>query len=318
MVKFIVRSILQLVPTLFIVSIITFSVLHFAPGDPLEVMIMSRPESALEDLERLRSIYGLDQPAYIQYLKWLGRLLQGDLGYSRKFGIPVADLLGQRILNTLKLTVTAYGLSVFLGIPIGIYSALRQYKWDEYLITIGAFIGLSMPVFWSGLLMILLFAVRLHWLPPGGISSTGLDTTFFENLKYLIMPALVLGLLDTAVWVRYTRSSMLEEIRQDYVRTARSKGLKEGTVIVRHALRNALIPVITLLGMRLPALFSGAVVTETIFSWPGMGRLNYEAIINEDFAVAMATVLAFTLMVIVGNLVADFLYTLVDPRVRYD
>ncbi len=318
MAKFLLRSVLQLCPTIIVVSMITFAVLHFAPGDPLASMILSNPEATLEDVERLRAAYGLDQPVYVQYVKWFARVLQGDLGYSRTFGLPVAKLMGQRIINTLKLTITAYTLSIVLGIPIGIYSALRQYKWSDYVITTAAFIGISMPAFWSGILMILLFAVKLRWLPPGGISDTGLQTSFLGGLKYLIMPALVLGWIDTTVWVRYTRSAMLEELRQDYMRTARAKGLKETVVILRHALRNALVPVVTLLGIRLPFLFSGAVVTETIFSWPGAGRLMYEAILNNDFAVAMATVLVFTALVIMGNLASDLCYGIVDPRVRRD
>ncbi len=270
-----------------------FALLTMAPGDPVDLLISSDPRVRPEDVTRLRHFYGLDQPIHIRYLKWLGRTVQGDLGFSRAYKEPVTGLMRDRIGNSLWLTVAAFTLAVTVAVPVGIYSALHQYSPLDYLGTTFTFFGVSIPVFWFGIMAIYLFAVWHPWtavpglswlvLPPGGISTPGVSGGLpfvLDRLRYMILPATMLALLSMASYTRYTRSSILEVIRQDYVRTARAKGLAEGVVIYKHALRNALIPLVTIMALSISGLFAGAPITETVFSWPGIGRLLVDSVIG--------------------------------------
>ncbi len=316
--RYIVRRLIQVVPLLLGVSVIIYFLLSMVPGDPVDLMIASNPNVRMEDVARLKHLYGLDQPVHIRYVKWLGRTVSGDLGWSRAYKRPAAEMVMQRLPNTILLMSAALLVSLLIAIPVGIYSAKRQYSFLDYLFTVLAFLGQSMPSFWFGIMLILLFSVTLHWLPPGGMMDIGVANTIFTRLKYLILPTAVLSLINVGSWARYMRSTMLEVINQDYIRTAWAKGLTDRAVTYRHAFRNALIPVITLLAIEIPYLFGGATITETVFSWPGIGKLTYDSIMLNDYAVAMACIMFFSILVVFSNLVADIAYALVDPRVRYD
>lgn len=301
-------------------SILMFTLLVYTPGDPVELLAASDPEIRPEDIKMLRKYYGLDDPPYIRYFKWMRTIVKGDFGYSRTYSVPVIDLMGQRLVNTLWLVGTSFLIAFAAGIAIGIYSALRQYSVADYGVTIFSFIGLAMPNFWQGIVMILIFAVWLPLFPAGGMITPGVGAgwpMFLDRLWHLVLPASVLATSGMATWTRFMRSSMLEVIRQDYVRTARAKGLAEGKVINKHALRNALLPIITLIALSIPGVLNGAVLTETVFSWPGMGLLLFQAILGHDFNVAMAVLLFLALITVLFNLLADVAYAIVDPRIRY-
>ncbi|MBI3975969.1 MAG: ABC transporter permease, partial [Armatimonadetes bacterium] len=289
--RFVLRRALQTVVVLGGLSILMFTMLAYAPGDPVEVQAASDPDLRAEDIQMLRRYYGLDDPVHIRYVKWLRTVVRGDFGYSRTYHVPVSVLMRQRLGNTLWLVGTSFLVAFAVGIAIGIYSALRQYSVADYGFTVFSFIGLAMPNFWQGIVMILIFAVWIPLFPAGGMVTPGVAAgwpAFWDRLWHLALPASVLATSGMAAWTRYMRSSMLEVIRQDYVRTARAKGLAERTVINKHALRNALLPIITLIALSIPGVLNGAVLTETVFSWPGMGLLLFQAILGHDFNVAMA------------------------------
>ncbi len=318
--RFLVRRILQAAVVLAGLSVVLFTLLVYTPGDPVEQILASEPDVRPEDVAALRKYYGLDDPVYVRYFKWLRTLAGGDLGYSRTYRVPVIQIMGQRLGNTLVLVGTSFLVAFVVGIAVGIYSALRQYSAADYGFTIFSFIGLAMPNFWQGIVMILLFAVWIPIFPAGGMITPGVARGWpmiTDRLWHLVLPASVLATSGMAAWTRYMRSSMLEVIRQDYVRTARAKGLAEGRVINHHALRNALLPIITLIALSIPALLNGAVLTETVFSWPGMGLLLFQAILGHDFNVAMAVLLFLAVATVLFNLLADVAYALVDPRIRY-
>jgi len=310
--------ILQIFPVLLVITIIVFGLMQLAPGDPFDQLILANPNITSEEIQHMKAVYGLDKPIYIQYLRWVGQVVQGNLGYSRLYRRSVVSLLPDRLANTLVLTSLSLLVSVLIAIPIGVYSGLKQYSWADYALSIFAFVGISLPVFCSGLLLILVFSVTLEWLPPGGHYSLEPGASLLEKARYLILPVIVLSLFSTASWMRYMRSSILEIIHQGYIVTARAKGLKQRVVVLRHALRNALIPVVTLMTLSVPHLISGAVITENIFSWPGMGRLIFDSLMNNDYSLAMAIFLIFATGVALFNLVADLLYAVIDPRITYD
>lgn len=329
--RYILRRLLQMIPMALGISVLMFALLTLAPGDPVDLLITSDPRVKPQDIVRLKRIYGLDQPIHIRYVKWLGRTVRGDLGFSRTYKEPVTHLMRDRIGNSLWLTVTAFVLSVVISVPVGIYSALHQYSFLDYFATTFTFFGVSIPIFWFGIMMIYLFAVWHPWsvlpwmswlmLPPGGISTPGVPDGlpfYLDRLRYLILPSIVLALLSMAAYTRYTRSSMLEVIRQDFVRTARSKGLSEGVVINKHALRNALIPLVTIMALSISGLFAGAPITETVFAWPGVGRLLVDSVIGGDYVAAQAVLMFLAVLVLLFNLVADIGYAVLDPRIRYD
>ncbi len=331
MTSYLTRRLLQMVPLVIGISIIIFLILAAAPGDPVDLLLFGNPNITAEDVVRLKHLYGLDQPLHIRYVKWVWAALQGDLGYSRTYKVPVLSLIWDRVGNSLWLQIPAFLIALAVAVPVGITSALRQYSPVDYTATFFTFFGLSIPAFWFGIMMIYVFAVvhpwtalpALAWLkfPAGGFSSPGVAAglpTYLDRVHYVVLPALVLSLLFMASYTRYTRSSMLEVIRQDYIRTARAKGISELGVIQRHALRNALIPLVTIVALSIPALFSGAPLTETVFGWPGIGRLLVDAVLAGDFAVAQGVILFLAGLVIVFNLLADISYAVLDPRIRYD
>lgn len=321
--RYVVRRLIQMIPLLIFISILSFSISVLAPGDP--VLMFVPPEKKTispEAMQALRHKYGLDQPIYLRYFTWLGNTLRGDWGYSFRSHDLVTKEVFSRLPNTIILGITSLIFTLLIAIPLGVISAIKRYSIFDYTVTIGAFLGLSLPTFWFALILIELFANRLGWLPSMGMQSLGVQMNSTQKVvdlaKHLILPVLTLSITDLAYWSRYQRATLLENLSQDFVRTARGKGLKESTVIWRHAFRNALIPMITLLGMSLPDIVGGAVITETIFGWPGMGRLGIESIASRDFPVVMAVTMILALMVIVGNLLADISYSFVDPRIRLD
>jgi len=312
---FIARRVGQSALLLILVTVIAFALMHLAPGGPLAVYALN-PGLRAEDLARIERNFGLDRPIYVQYVRWAEGMLTGDWGRSYRDSRPVRDVILDRIPATLELTATALAIAVTLGIAVGVLGALRQYSVPDYLATVGAMIALSIPTFWFGLMVIYLFAERLGWIPSGGRATLGGDFSLGDRLHHLVAPAAVLGLVLVATWSRYTRASMLEVIGQDYVRTARSKGLAERRVIVRHAFRNAVVPLVTLAGIQLPLLFGGALVTESVFTWPGMGRLFVDSLGYRDYPVLMGVLFVTATLVILCNLLADIASAVVDPRIH--
>lgn len=318
---YIVRRVAGAIPLLLLISAIVFSLIALAPGDPLLTMRMENPRAVSpEAIARLRAYYHLDDPLPVRYLYWLKSVLQGDWGYSSTYKVPVKDLVVSRMPNTLLLTVSAWFLGLLVALPIGIISAARKYSIFDYAVTFAAFLALSMPPVWFGFLTIMLFAVQLKWLPIGGVAELTHGTAgalLVDRIRHLILPMTVLGLVQVAYWVRYVRTSLLEVLGMDYIRTAKAKGLGERGVLLKHAMRNALIPVLTIAALDIPYFFGGAVVVETIFSWPGMGRLMYQAVIGSDYNLALCCLMLLAVLTIASNLVADVLYAVVDPRVSY-
>jgi peptide/nickel transport system permease protein len=309
----------QMIPLLFIISIVSFLLMTMAPGDP--TAMFQSPESAKsgkQDLTAIREKLGVDKPIYVQYEKWMKLVLQGDLGYSFQDGRPVLQKIVERIPATLILMGTAILISFLIAIPIGIYSAVRQYSPLDNTFTFLSFLGISIPSFFFGLMVMLVFSLKLGWFPVSNMTSdeTNLPNTV-DILYHLILPACVLAFGLVAQYARYMRSSMLEVIHQDYIRTARAKGVAEGKVIYKHAVRNAMLPIITLLGFQLPHLFGGALIIEQIFAWPGMGRLAIGSIFVRDYQVIMGVTMVTALLVVIGNLIADIIYAVVDPRIQY-
>ncbi|MFN2363299.1 MAG: ABC transporter permease [Halarsenatibacteraceae bacterium] len=318
MYQYLGRRLLQGIPVILIVSLVVFIIINLAPGDPLARL--EDPSISREDLEQRYAAMGLDDPLMVRYARWLGDFVRGDFGYSMDSSRqPVGDLINARILPTVYLTIGALILSFLISIPIGILSATKQYSVFDYAATLFAFLGVSIPSFFFGLILLYVFALQLDLLPTGGFQNPIADVTnVFTHLRHAILPIVALGYARAASLTRYMRSSMLEVIKEDYVRTARSKGLKERVVVYKHALRNALIPVITLLGLQVPLLFSGAVIIEEVFSWPGIGRLSIRAVNQRNYTVMMATTVIFAILVFIGNLIADMFYVLADPRIKYD
>jgi peptide/nickel transport system permease protein len=317
MTSFILRRVALMGPLLLGLSVLVFGLIKVAPGDPALFFLSSGPAAVAVDPElrlKIRREVGLDQPLHVQYYRWLSSVLRGDLGFAITYQAPVSTLIGRAVPATLKLQAVALGLAILVAIPAGVLSATRQYSLVDHGITSLAFLGLAMPNFWLALLLILLFSVKLGWLPSGGL---GPADSALRRLPNLVMPTLVLAGEYLASYVRFTRSSVLEVLRSDYVTTARAKGLADRQVLYRHVLKNALLPVATVVGLSLPRLVSGAIIVETIFAWPGVGRLAYDAILRRDQPVIMAITLIVSATVIVSNLVIDVVYVLLDPRISY-
>lgn len=315
--RYIIRRTLQAIPLLVLITIAIFSLMQLAPGGPLAVY-KQNPKITGEDLARIAANLGLDKPVYVQYWKWLVRMVTGDWGVSFGSGRPVLGLIGERLMATFVLMVVSFLISVLIGLPIGMLSAIKRYSFFDYLVTFLAFFGLSMPVFWFGLMLQLLFGLKLGWLPTAGMKDPFIDFGLWDRVSHLILPSLVLSLTSLAAWSRFMRSSLLEVIQQDYIRTARAKGLTEGNVIRKHALKNALIPVVTVMAISIPGLFSGAVITETVFAWPGMGRLYFDSLGRMDYPVLMAILTITAVLVVLFNLFADIIYGFLDPRISYE
>ena len=317
--KYIRKRLLQAIPVVFGITLLTFFIMKMAPGGPLGGMIS--PRSSSEALLRAQEKLGLNKPIIVQYWNWLRELVQGNFGYSTYNGQDVLAMIMERLPATLLLTVTSFVFSFVVGIPLGVYSATHKYSKGDYGLTIFSFIGISIPSFFFGMGMIYIFAMKLKWFPTSGFGSalfrgTGFQL-FLHKLRYLVMPALVMSLANLSSVMRFARSSMIETLSQDYIRTARAKGLAEKAVIYRHALKNSLIPVITIFGQSIPNLFGGAYITEKVFGWPGMGLLGVDAINNRDYQVLMGLTLFTAVLVLLGNLLADIMYSAVDPRIRY-
>ena len=306
MLQYVLKRLLSAIPVLFGISLLLFFMLRMLPGDPAQVLAgqMASPE----DITLIRHQLGLDRPIFVQYGIFLSRLARLDLGRSARTQSPVIKEVWARLPNTMLLAVAAITLACLFGIPAGIISATRPYTWIDYLFTSMALFGISMPVFWLGLMLVVIFSVVLHWLPAGG---TG-------GWKHIILPSFTLAAFVVAFITRMTRASMIEALSQDYTTTARSKGLKEQVVIVKHVLKNALIPIVTVVGLQFGSLLGGAVLTETVFAWPGIGRLIVDSILARDYPVIQGTILVFGLLYILVNLVVDMIYAFIDPRIRYD
>jgi len=320
--KYIVHRLVQMLPILLLISVLVFALLTSMPGDPLETMLTDNPDISYEQYVELRKLYGLDDPIYVRYFRWASQVLQGQLGYSRQYKIPVQNLVLPRLQNTLILSMSALALALSVALLLGIISAVKQYSAIDYWSMAFAFFGFSVPGFWLGLMLIVLFSVNLHWLPPGGIMSTDVGPTVWDQLldraKYLVMPVIVTAFTEMASWTRYTRNSLLDVLQLDYLRTARAKGLAERSVVLKHALKNSLLPLITVIGGSFARFFAGATITETVFSYPGMGKLLFDSVMGNDIVVSMAILMVLAFMVLWGNLIADVLYGIVDPRIRYD
>lgn len=311
--KYIIRRIFDLLPTIFVVAVIVFIVTRMIPGDPASVML--GPQASVEDIEALRQKLGLNEPLYMQFLQYIGNLLQGNLGISYTYNEPIMGLIMDRFPNTVILAISALIIAVVIGIPAGIISASKQNSLLDYSVMLISLIGVSMPIFWLGVMLVLYFSVNLGWFPATGMGT--LEEGFIPYIKHLILPSITLATIPMATFARITRSSMLEVISHDYIKTARSKGLSEFWVICKHAFKNALTPILTVLGMQISMMLGGAVLTETIFSWPGMGRLIVDAIDKRDFVVVQGTVLFIAVIFVIVNLLVDILYKVVNPRVNY-
>jgi peptide/nickel transport system permease protein len=313
--EYVARRAIQAVIVLWLVSLAGFTILHLAPGGPAAIYAMS-PSMSAEDVARVTHELGLDRPFHVQYLAWVRGFLAGNWGRSYRDGRLVLEVIGDRVPATIVLMLSAFSVAVVLGLASGILSAVRQYSVFDHAATLGAMLALSVPTFWLGLMGIYVFAELLRALPPGNIGTVGAPFSLGDRLRHLVLPSATLGVVMVATWSRYTRASMLEVIGEDYIRTAHAKGVAGACVILKHALRNALIPLVTLAGLQLPMVFSGALVTETIFTWPGMGRLFVDSIGYRDYPVLMGILMFTALLVVSGNLTADLVYAAIDPRVR--
>jgi len=306
MLNYVIKRLISIIPVLIGISLLLFFMLRMLPGDPAQVLAgqMATPQ----EIQNIRSQLGLDKPIYQQYAIYMGNLMRLDLGRSARTQNPVFEEIWARLPNTMLLAVVAIGLACLFGIPAGIISAVRPYSWIDYTVTIIALFGISMPVFWLGLMLVVVFSVVLKWLPAGG---TG-------GWQYVILPSITLASFVVAFIARMTRATMLETLSQDFTTTARSKGLTEKIVVIKHALRNALIPIITVVGLQFGMLLGGAVLTETVFAWPGIGRLIVDSILARDYAMIQGVILIFGLLYILVNLSVDIIYAFIDPRIRYD
>lgn len=315
MLNYAIRRIAGAVPLLILVSFMSFGIVVSLPGDYLD--LLAAPTMSGDVLAARRAELGLDRPIPVQYAAWLKQVVQGNLGASVATGRPALDLISQRIGPTVILMGTAMLVSLAIAIPIGVMSAIRANGFIDHFATLIAYLGVSVPTFFSGLAFIYIFAVHFQVLPSGLMETPGSEFSLGNRLRHLVLPVAVLGFQGAAIYTRYMRSSMLEVLRQDYIRTAHAKGLSARRVNLRHAFRNALVSVITLLGLALPSLLSGAVITEQVFSWPGIGRLLVDSINGRDYPVVLGITMMVAVLVIVGNLLADLAYSIVDPRVRY-
>lgn len=313
MIDYLIKRTIVLLLTLLLVSMVIFSVLMVLPGDPAQIIlgIQATPEM----LQKLRQQMGLDRPAILQYLHYMKKLALGDLGRSITYEVPVTSLILSRLQVTVPLALLSMLFSIALSIPLGIYSSLHRNRFGDYGIMVFSQIGLAVPAFWAGILLILLFAVTLQWLPAGGFHPWQTDP--LKALRSLLLPALSLGLVRAAVLTRMTRSSMLEVLGEDYIRTARSKGLSRRRVVYKHALRNAIIPVVTIIGLQAGDLLAGAIIIENVFHLPGVGRLVFEAIGQRDLPVVQGVVLLIAFIIVVINFLIDIAYRYLDPRIRY-
>ena len=314
--KYLIQRVTESILVLIAMSFLIYGIMALMPGDPIDVMVQSDPNLTTSDAERLKALYGLDKPLLERYKNWLSSALTGDFGYSRIHNRPTLEILVPRLINTTWLMTASLFLSLILAIPLGIYSALHPYSRSDYFINLLALGGISIPVFWLALMLIILFSVSLGWLPAGGMGSTG-DGGLTDRISHMILPVVTLSIASIGSLTRYVRSAMMEVLRNEYIRTARAKGLSRYKIVYKHALRNAMIPVVTVLALSFGTLFSGALITETMFSYLGMGKLIYDSIIGNDYNLALVSLLFATGLVLTGNLLADLAYAWLDPRISY-
>ena len=316
MLRYILKRLLLMLPILLGITILVYVIASLCPGTPL-TMLLQDPQVTQADIAAAEARYGLDQPVIVQYLRWLGNCLKGNLGYSYRTGQPVIELIGERIGPTLVLTLTGTAIALLIAIPLGVLAALKPYTGFDYAASGFSFLGAAAPNFFVGLVFIYLFAVKLGILPTGGMYSNSGGGGALDYLKHLLMPALVVAFGSMGMYIRQTRSSVLEVLGEEYVRTARAKGVTERRVVVRHALRNALIPVVTQLGLSIPTLIGGTVVTEQVFSWPGLGTLMVFSIQARDYQAIMGITVVIAVVVMLGNMLVEILYGVLDPRIRH-
>ena len=310
MLGYIRNRLIQLIPVLFIVSVIIFFIMHALPGDPAMLMLMGAEGGSVtpERIAELRTHMGLDDPLYVQYFRFMAGAVRGDLGESIRLRAPVREIIMERFGSTMQLSLVGLGFSVIFGLVLGILAALKPNSWIDFFSMVFAYIGVSMPIFWLGLLLILLFSFQLDWFPPAG----------GEGWKSLVLPGITIGLASAGIISRLTRSGLIEVFNEDYIRTARAKGIEEWKLISRHAMKNALIPVVTIVGLQFGSMMAGAVVTETVFSRPGLGRLIVSAILWKDYPLVQGTVLFLALIYVGANLMVDISYAYIDPRIHYN
>jgi peptide/nickel transport system permease protein len=315
MTRFVIQRLAETALVLFLMSFLIYGLIGLMPGDPVDLMVSANPDLTPADAARLKALYGLDQPIAVRYWNWLGAALSGDLGYSRLFAQPVMQILLPRLANTVVLMGVSFALALAVALPLGLIAAVRPRSALDNIINLGAFAGISIPPFWLAILLIILFSVTLGWLPAGGMGDKA--DGFWARTSHLILPVATLTLATVGGIVRFVRAAMMEALRQDYIRTARAKGVSYPRVVLGHALRNAMIPVVTILALNFGALFSGALITETMFGWLGMGKTIYDAIMGNDFNLALVGLLFATLTTLLANLVADLAYAWLDPRISY-
>ncbi len=325
MLKYIAKRLLLSVPLVLAIVTATFFMAHLAPGDPMDMYLEPQRQRQVdpEVIELLRKKYGLDQPIHVQYVTWLKNVAQGDFGESFRHRRPVKDMLVEAVPYTLQLTILAIVLDALFGISLGIISAVKQYSKLDKTVTIGSLIIYAMPSFWLALMLIMVFSVNLGWFPTSQTRSMNYENLTFigkmlDRAWHLVLPVFVMGIAGAAGTARYMRSRLLEVLNEEYITAARARGFREKTVIMKHALRNAMIPIVTIYGMSLPFLLGGATIIETIFAWPGMGRMTVSAVGGRDYPIIMATVMIAAVLTVLGNLLADITYAAVDPRVSYD
>jgi peptide/nickel transport system permease protein len=317
--RYLLRRVLISIPVLLGITIAMYAIANMAPGDPITALMNPEQMANMGPgwVEQQKEALGLNDPLPIRYVKWLGETVQGNLGYSFVDRLPVSEKISERIGPTLQLMGVVLVISILVGVPLGVLSALKQYSFIDYFLTVTGFLTVSIPSFFLALVLIYVFSVRLDWLPATGMYTVGRERTFLDSLQHIILPALVLGLGQAAPIIRYTRSSLLETVKQDYVTVARAKGLGEQLVIGRHALRNALIPIITIIALNVPQLLGGTVIIEQVFAWPGMGSLAIASVQGRDYNVLMGINLIAAIMILLSNLLADVVYSFVDPRIKY-
>ncbi|MYG51076.1 MAG: ABC transporter permease [Rhodospirillaceae bacterium] len=311
---FLIRRAMQSLAVIAIMSFLVYALIGLMPGDPIDIMISSDPKLTPADAARLRALYGLDLPIGERYWNWLSAALGGDLGFSRSHNRPVLEVMGPHLLRTLLLMGLSFVISVAIAIPLGVWAAARPYSVRDYAVNLFSFAGRSAPPFWLALILIFVFAVWLGWLPAGGLETIG-KGGFWDRLQYLVLPVLSLTLLNVAGFARFVRAETMAVMRQDFIRTARAKGLNERSVLLGHALRNAMIPIVTIVALDFGTLFSGALITETVFAYPGMGKMIFDSILANDFNLALVGLLFATFVTLAANLGADMAYAVLDPRI---
>jgi peptide/nickel transport system permease protein len=316
--QYFIRRLIINLPVLFAVTIVIYGLINLAPGDPIDFFVNEEVGMSREDLGFLEERFGLNDPIHVRYLKWLRNAAQGDLGFRFKNGDDVAEVLIQRLQRTLTLVGAALSIAIIGGVLLGVFIGLRQYSFWDFTLTGLSFVGISMPAFIAGIFGLYIFSVQLGWFPSGGMRTVGQPPSFLDSLHHLVLPASTLAILQLATFMRYTRFSVLEVKRADYIRTAKAKGIKERLVTWRHTVRNAILPVVTVVGLSLPMLVAGALFTETIYSWPGMGSLFVDAVLVRDYPMVMGIMLLIAVVVLLANLLTDLAYAAVDPRIRFE